>query len=229
MTWSKNLDDSYASGSANAFNTFSGSTPPSQPQDVYNLKNEWALASVDTPLSVTGAVTYALPLGKGKKYLNSNKLVDYAVGGWQINAITTYRTGFPLFIYQQNLNSVIGTGDQRPNATGVSPSMSGSVEERINNYINKAAFSTAPAFTFGNVSRSINYRGPGGKNWDVSIFKDFKIKELLTAEFRAEALNATNTPLFANPNTQFGTSNFGRVTYQSNLARQLQLGVRFFF
>ena len=55
------------------------------------------------------------------------------------------------------------------------------------------------------------------------------IKERLTGQFRAEALNAFNSPKFANPNTQFGTASFGKVTYQSNLARQLQLGVRFFF
>lgn len=83
------------------------------------------------------------------------------MGGWQINNTMIYQTDFPLFIYQQNLNSVIGTGKQRPNATGVSPSMPGSGEQRIYGYINPAAFSQAPAFTFGNVSRSIPYHGPG--------------------------------------------------------------------
>jgi hypothetical protein len=229
LTWSKNYDNSYASGSANAFNTFSGSTPPGQPQDVYNLNREWSLASVDTPITVGGAFTYELPFGTGKKFLNSSKLVDYAIGGWKLNAVTTYRTGFPLFVYQTNNNSVIGTGEQRPNATGVSPAVSGSVESRVFGYINPAAFSTAPAFTFGNISRSLDYRGPGMKNWDVSLFKDFKIRERLSGQFRAEALNATNSPLFANPNTQFGTANFGKITYQSNLARQLSLGVRFMF
>ena len=229
LTYAKNYDNAFGMGSANAFNGFSGSTPPSVPQDVYNLGREWSLAAVDTPVSVTGAVTYALPFGKGKKYLSSSKMLDYAIGGWQLNATTNYRTGFPLFIFQQNQNGVIGTGAQRPNATGISPTLSGSVEERIGGYLNPAAFSLAPAFTFGNLSRSINTRGPGMKNWDVSIFKDFKFREKFNGQFRAEALNALNSPLFANPNTQFGNANFGKITYQSNLARQLQLGVRFFF
>jgi len=229
LTWSRNMDNAFGMGSANAFNGFSGSTPPSVPQDVYNLSREWTLASVDTPISVTGAFTYSLPFGTGKKYLNSNKWLDYAIGGWQMNATTTYRTGFPLFIFQQNQNSVIGAGAQRPNATGISPVVSGSTESKINDYINPAAFSLAPAFTYGNLSRSINYMGPGMKNWDASIFKDFKIREKFNGQLRAEALNLTNSPLFANPNTQFGSANFGKVTYQSNLARQLQLGVRIFF
>jgi hypothetical protein len=140
-----------------------------------------------------------------------------------------YQTGFPLFIYQQNLNSNIGTGEQRPNATGISPSMPGSDTARLYNYINPAAFTQAPAFTFGNVSRSIGYRGPGMANWDTSLFKDFKVKEKFNGQFRMETLNTFNSPLFANPNTQFGNASFGKITYQANLPRQLQLGVRFFF
>jgi hypothetical protein len=229
LTFAKNLDNEWGSGGSNSFNTFSGSTPPSQPQNYYNLGAEWALASTDTPLTFTNTFSWQLPFGQGRRFLGSNKWLDYAVGGWSLNATALYQTGFPLFIYQQNLNSVIGTGEQRPNATGISAAMPGSVEQRINAYINPAAFSQAPAFTFGNVSRSINLFGPGTKNWDASLFKNFKIKERLTGQFRVEALNALNSPKFANPNTQFGTASFGKITYQSNLPRQLQLGVRFFF
>jgi hypothetical protein len=229
LTWSKNYDNEWAMGGSNAFNTFSGSTPASQPQNYYNLNAEWALSAVDTPLRFSDSFTYELPFGKGKRYLNSHKWMDYAVGGWQVNGTMIYQTGFPLFIYQQNLNSNIGTGEQRPNATGISPSMSGSVLDRLNGYINPAAFSQAPAFTFGNLGRNINYRGPGMANWDTSIFKNFKIHERFNGQFRAETLNTFNSPLFANPNTQFGAASFGKITYQANLPRQLQLGVRFFF
>ena len=109
------------------------------------------------------------------------------------------------------------------------PAVAGSVEQRLTGYINPAAFSTAPAFTFGNLSRDIGYRGPGMKNWDASIFKSIKVGEKFTGQFRAEALNLFNSPQFANPNTQFGTAAFGTIKYQANLPRQLQLGVRFMF
>ena len=128
-----------------------------------------------------------------------------------------------------NLNSIIGTGVQRPNATG-SARMSGSVEDRIGGYINPAAFSQAPAFTFGNLSRSIDYRGPGMKNWDASMFKNFKIWERLTGQFRAEALNPFNSPLFPNPNTAYApAARIRQITSQVNFARLIQLGVRFYF
>jgi hypothetical protein len=231
LTWSKNMDNEFGNGTSNAFNGFSGPSPASQPQDYYNLQNELSLASVNTPLRFTGGWSYFLPFGRGRQFLNQSKLLDYLVGGWAVNGTTIYQTGFPLFVFQQNLNSVIGTGEQRPNATGVSPAMPGSVEQRLNGYINPAAFSQAPAFTFGNLARSLPYRGPGMANWDLSVFKDFTIRERLKGQFRAEALNAMNTPLFSNPNTQFApnSSSFGKITYQANLPRQVQLGVYFHF
>jgi len=232
FTWSKNRDNEFGNGTSNAFNTFSGSTPPSQPQNYYDLNSEWSLASVDTPMRFTATWSYALPFGKGKHFWNNNnRLLDYLIGGWQVNGTAIYQTGFPLFVFQQNLNSVIGTGEQRPNATGIRAAEPGSVEQRIYGYINPAAFSQAPSFTFGNLSRSIDYRGPGMGNWDASVFKDFKVKERFNGQFRAEALNAFNSPQFANPNTQYApnSSSFGKITYQANLPRQLQLGVRLSF
>ena len=166
-----------------------------------------------------------------KPWLKSNGVVNAIVGGWQLNGTVIYQMGFPLLIYQQNLNSVIGAGVQRPNATGTNPVTSGSLEERMNNYINPAAFSQAPAFTFGDVSRSIGMRGPGQANWDLSLFKDFKVRERFAGQFRCEALNAFNTPLFANPNTLYTptSASLGKITYQANLPRQLQLGIRLSF
>ncbi len=224
FTWSKNMDNEFGSG-----NFLSGSTTSAQ--DYYNLRNEYSLAVNDTPLRYTAAFTYDLPFGQGKRFLSGNRALDYVVGGWQINGTAIYQAGFPLAIYQQNQNSVIGTQAQRPNATGISPEVSGSVEERLNGYINVAAFSAAPAFTFGNVSRTINYRGPGMKNWDASLFKNFKIWERVTGQFRLEALNTLNSPQFSNPNTQYipGGTAFGKITYQANFPRLLQMGVRFIF
>ncbi len=224
FTWSKNMDNEFASG-----NFFSGSS--SAPQDAYNLAAEYSLAVTDTPLRWANTVSYYLPFGKGKMLLtNANKFTDLAVGGWQINFTNIYQTGFPLAIYQAtNNNSILGAGVQRPNATGISPVVSGSVESRLTGYINPAAFSSAASYTYGNLARTIDYRGPGMKNWDISLFKNFAITERFNAEFRAEALNAFNSPEFPNPNTKYGSQSFGTITSQVNFSRLLQLGVRFAF
>lgn len=103
---------------------------------------------------------------------------------------------------------------------------SGNLHERLNGYINPAAFSTAPQFTFGNLARILEMRGPGLAQWDMSLFKNIPIRETLSAQFRLEALNAFNTPYFGGPNNAFGTSAFGRITSQVNIARQLQLALK---
>ena len=156
--------------------------------------------------------------------------MNYMVGGWVVNAVSVYQSGFPLQISQStNFNSAFGYASQRPNATGTSPVTSGSLEQRLNNYINPAAFSAAPEFTFGNLGRTIDMRGPGQANWDLSVFKNVTIKETLKAQFRCEALNAMNTPLFYGPSVSFGSSTFGKITSQANFSRQLQLALRFSF
>jgi hypothetical protein len=177
------------------------------------------------------AVTYELPVGRGKRFLSgSSRLVDYMVGGWSINTVSVVHSGFPLQISQAtNQNSIFGYQSQRPNATGVSPETRGSLEDRLNSYINPAAFSAAPLGTFGNLARTIPMRGPGQANLDASIFKTFAITERFKGQFRAEALNATNTPLFYGPNTSFGSGSFGKITSQANFSRQLQLALRFSF
>ncbi len=72
FTWSKNMDNEFASG-----NFFSGSS--SAPQNAYNLEAEYALALSDTPLRWSNTLTYELPFGKGKEFLGgTSKAVDLA-------------------------------------------------------------------------------------------------------------------------------------------------------
>ena len=224
FTWSRNYDSS----SGGAGNFLNGGN--AGPQNPYNFGSEYGLSNVDAPLRWSSAITYELPFGKGRKMLNHNRALDEVVGGWSINAISVYQSGFPVQITQStNNNSIFGYASQRPSATGVSPVTSGSLESRLGNYINPAAFVTSPRGTFGNLARTLDMRGPGQANWDLSVFKSISITEKFKGQFRAEALNAFNTPMFAAPNTSFGSSSFGRITSQVNFARMMQLGIRFFF
>jgi hypothetical protein len=222
LTWSRNMDQS----NGGAGNTFS--SQPSTAQDNYNLGAEWGLSTINTPVRWTTAVNYELPFGRGKQFVNRSKLADLAAGGWTVNLQTTMQTGFPLAISQSNLNGALGTTNQRPNATGISPETPGSLEDRLGNYINRAAFATAPQFTFGNVSRTIGMRGPGISNIDLSMFKSYTF-ERFKAQFRCEVFNLTNTPQFYGPQTNINSSTFGQITSQANFSRIFQLGIRLGF
>jgi hypothetical protein len=198
-------------------------------QNAYDRGAEQSLSTQDAPNRFTTAITYELPFGKGKPFLNSGRLFNAVAGGWSANAIGIVQTGFPLAVTQPNNNSVIGASLQRPNATGLPAATSGATDARLNDWLNPAAFSQAPQFTFGNLNPFLAARGPQLFNWDLSAFKGFVIGERVKAQFRAEALNATNTPYFGNPNTTYASPTFGKITSQINNARLIQLGARFTF
>jgi hypothetical protein len=222
-TWSQSMDGTFGTTLNNLTGTSGGI------QNAYDVAAEYSISNMNAPHRWSSGFTVELPFGKGKPMLANNKALDLIAGGWSVNAVTIYQAGFPLTVTQQsNNNSVAGAAAQRPTATGVPASNPGGLMARLDNYLNPAAFSQTPQFGFGNVSRTIGLRGPGQSSWDMSVFKTFTIYEGFKAQFRAEALNAFNTPLFRSPNTAVGNANFGRVTQQANFPRLIQLGVRFF-
>lgn len=222
-TWSKNLDASF--GAANQIAGQSGALPNAYDQDA-----EYGLSIADATHRFSNSFTWELPVGRGKAWLSRGGAADWVLGGWELNVVNIFQSGFPLAIIQNNnLNAAVGAAVQRPNATGISPATAGTVQERLDNYINPAAFSTAPQFTFGNVSRTIPVRAPGWANWDLALFKTFRAGEHFRAQFRAEALNALNTVQFNRPNVNFGNPTFGRITSQLNFPRFFQFGARFWF
>jgi hypothetical protein len=77
--------------------------------------------------------------------------------------------------------------------------------------------------------RVSDIRNDGIYNFDLSIFKNFRVVERVTVQFRAEALNAFNTPRFGGPNTSVTSSTVGAITSQANAPRQIQFGLKVLF
>jgi hypothetical protein len=64
---------------------------------------------------------------------------------------------------------------------------------------------------------------------DLSVFRQFPITERFRIEFRFEAFNVTNTPVWAIPVSSLDSPNFGAVTHTANVPRQLQFGLKLYF
>ena len=224
-TWSSNWDNLWgASSTLNPGNN--------GPQDIYNLSPEYARAINDIPNRFTVSGTYELPFGRGKQFLgNSNKLLDLVVGGWRFNDITIIQNGAPVPISQStNNNSALGNGIQRPTIVpGINPCYTGRPEDRLATYFNTAAFTATPAYSYGNQARTSTCYGPGYINSDLSLNKNFTVTERIHAEFRAEALNAFNTPQFNGPSVGIGSSSAGQITGTLGFPRLVQLGGRLTF
>jgi trimeric autotransporter adhesin len=229
-TWSKNFDAT----SGGAGNNLNGGN--ASPQNVYDLRSEYGLSYLDATHRISQTYTYELPIGKGKSFgAGMNKWADMAIGGWSINAVSVINSGFPLQITQNNNNnSIIFASSQRPSSAGVNPFNGGNLAQWTDGpaggaYLKSSAFIATPALQFGNLSRTINVRSLRQVNWDMSLFKTFSVTERIKAQFRAEALNAMNTPMFRAPNVAFGSGAFGRITAQANFPRFIQLGFRVSF
>jgi hypothetical protein len=224
-TWSRNFDGSYETSSPSG-----GSNPG--PQNIYDLKSEWGRSFIDVPNRFTLAGSYVLPVGRGKRFLNNAGRWNYAIGDWQLSAVTYYQNGFPLDITQNNQNGLISAAVQRPNINpDVSGKTSGSLYSRVNGYINPKAFTAVGEFQFGNEPKASTLRGPGpgAGNWDSTLIKSVAIRDRVNIAFRAEAQNIFNHPWFALPNTTLGSSTFGQITSDYNTPRKIQMGGRITF
>ena len=232
-TWSSNKNNIF--GERNAFSNNGGGQ--SRPMNSYDLEAEYSPSATEQPHRVNFALTAELPFGKGKSRLSDPGLARTLLGGWSVTAVGYFQTGFPVVITQASNNSGVFGRIQRPNLTGTDPATSGSTESHydakcgcIANWFNPAAWSQAPAFTFGNAPRTDSrMRTPNKTQTDLAFQKVEPVGGSRTLMVRFEMINVLNNSQFSGPNTSFGSSNFGRITGLRGFPRLMQIMVRFGF
>lgn len=180
-------------------------------------------------------ISYALdlPFGHGKKYLsNARGIVEKLAGGWGVDGMTVFQSGFPLkFGTSLNLTNSFG-GGSRPNVNCSNTGISGSATARLNQWFNTSCFSQPPAFTFGNEGRvDPNLRQQETHNFDFAIYKDIglALEDRVRLQFRTEFFNLFNSPQFGPPGTTVGTPQFGVVSSQVNNPRLVQFALKLLF
>ncbi|MBA3440818.1 MAG: TonB-dependent receptor [Pyrinomonadaceae bacterium] len=198
-------------------------------QNAYDLSAERSLSEADVARRLVFSHTLELPIGRGRALFgNSSGFVDKLIGGWSLSGIATIHSGYPLALTSNGNSGVFG-GVLRPNSIGRSAGLTGPVESRLTKFFDTSAFTIPAPFTFGNTSRTLpDVRGPGRRNYDLTLSKTFPIKEPVSLLFRAEAFNLTNTPYFFNPGTNLGAANFGVISAASG-ERQVQFTLKLLF
>jgi hypothetical protein len=196
------------------------------PQDSFCLECEWGLSIFDVRHRFVSSILYELPFGAGRRYLQ-NGIAGAILGGWQISAITSISSGFPRNVTVGVDRSNTGGGQDRPNATG-EPVELPRDQRTIQRWFNTNAYVMQPAGTWGNVGRN-TVTGPGITNVDASIIRNFRINDSKTVQFRLEAFNAFNHPIWDDPNTSLTSPNYGTITNTRKPMRELQLGLKFVF
>jgi hypothetical protein len=194
-------------------------------EDAYNLALETGNSVFDVRQRFVLSSVYELPFGKGKAFLNSSRIGNAVLGGWQLSGILSKQTGLP-FTPTENVDASNTGTTERPNRISSGALPSG--QQTIQQWFNVAAFATPAAYTFGNSGRDILY-GPGQTNTDLGLSRVTRLNERLHLEFRAEAFNLFNTPQFGNPGTTIGTATAGIISTTLHAQRQLQFALRLAF
>jgi len=194
-------------------------------QNPYNITNDKGVAGYDETHIFSTSIVYEVPFGKGQKWSAGNGFLDNLIGGWQVNGILALSSGTPYDVqapYQiSNTNNISGAeradvvGNPYANTTPLNP-------------INVAAFALPAPYTFGDMGRN-SLRSDWHRNLDLSVFRSFPIHEAIKLQFRIEAFNLFNTPVFAQPDNNITDPNFGQVSSTANTERQLQAALKLYF
>ena len=194
-TYSHSIDDASSAGDGSFV-------------DSYDLAANRASSNFDQRHVFTLSYIYDLPFFKG------SGLAHTLLGGWQWSGITTIQSGTPYTITNAGDGGAI-PGDNAGVADGTAtagsrPDLIADPNARIPGsgptslggtqygplLVNPGAFAAPQGLTFGNAGRNI-VRNPRQTNFDMALYKRFRVRESMSFEFRAEAFNVFNHTEFA--------------------------------
>ena len=190
------------------------------------------------------SASYELPFGKGKAFAKSG-IGAAVLGDWTLNSLFGHVSGSPFTVSASSAScNCPGLGTQTADQIKASVAVVGSGVGG-NAYFDPLAYAPVTGARLG-TSGFNQLRGPGNTNMDLNIFRAFSITERLKMQVRAEAMNVSNTPHFANPganvsNLQLNSdgsvknlNGFSQITATNQLGRLLdqryfRFGLRFMF
>ena len=201
----------------------------------YASRRVWNYGESSTDRTHILSINWLWALPKASS-LTNQFLVKTLFDDWRISGIATFISGAPTGIGFSETNGadLIGGGDgQRVNVT-CNPQLSKG-QQTFYEFFNTSCISAPVLGYIGNADRIV-FRGPGTENFNMSLFRTFKVKERVTFELRAETYNTFNHTQFTGVNTsaQFNPSGvqtntaFGQFTSAAS-PRYMQLAGRITF
>jgi Carboxypeptidase regulatory-like domain len=193
FTYSKFLNDMDVS-------PFNGQGGTINFQNAHAPASNYAPSNFDIRTSLKSSVVYQLPFGRGRTWLNQNRILDEGIGGWQVSAIVINQTGNPFTVtYNGANNSYSQAGSWYPNVLRPAQDIK---KKSINEWYDPTAYVVAANATFGN-SRRNSLRAPGIDTTNLSLGKTFNLPEGIGLQIRADASNVFNHPDFDAPDGNF--------------------------
>jgi hypothetical protein len=179
-----------------------------------NFHYDWGNADIAVKHRVSIRANYALPFGKSLHGFQKTALAN-----WQLNAIAFWQTGLPFTVYaSSNLINLPNVTTDRPDA--VAGQSYYASNPSIYNWINLNAFRAQPIGHPGSEGRNQLF-APDQRQVDISIFKDFVIRERYSLSLRGECFNISNTENFAQPVSTISSFNSAGVATNASQFGQI--------
>jgi hypothetical protein len=220
-TYAKSIDDSSSAGGDKNILTSVGGQVGGQVAFGGSRQNDRSVSTFDQRHVFHANEIYDLPFGQGRQYLNhAPRVVDWIAGGWTISGLQRISSGFPYIVYLADANQIGDlTHSARPDINLGVPLVNPNYDRNCPTgtgcqpYLNPAAFMRPALGALGNAPRTLDgARGPWQPFFDASLQKTFKLHgEKYRLQFRVDALNAFNHPVFA-----VYPSNQGGADFMSN-------------
>jgi hypothetical protein len=159
---------------------------------------------------------------------HANSVLRSICNGWTVSTIASARSGTPLTITTGTDVNLDGTNNDRANLVGnpvLDPNRSRRQVTAM--WFNTAAFVKPVTGQDGNAGRNI-IDDPGIKNVDLGLFREFRVRERMQLQFRAELTNAFNLVNLGDPTTNLSSALFGQIQ-SARAMRETQLGLRLVF
>jgi Carboxypeptidase regulatory-like domain/TonB-dependent Receptor Plug Domain len=198
------------------------------PQNTYNIAANYGPSTLDRRHMLTASYVYSLPWMK-----NQQGFVGHVLGGWEVSGIISYMGGTPLSVTSGNGLDHAGLGVLASDWNSLYPDVvsnpNSGAPHKLGQWFNTAAFQEVPdgVYQVGNEKRGV-VRGPGFGRWDLSLFKNTKVSERVTVQFRAEAFNVWNHTNWSGVSTDMSSDYFGQVTSARD-PRNIQFGLKLMF
>jgi hypothetical protein len=214
-TWSRNMTNSQSESGA-------------APQNPYNLRNEYARATLDRRHVLSVNYIYELPF-----YQNQESAAGKLLGGWQISGITYFFTGLG-FSPATSSNDPAGLGLLGNSPSGARPDVicdpNANAPHAFTQFYNTACFANPPAGVnrVGNAGRN-TIQGPSTTRFDATLAKSIRLGETSSIQLRWEVFNIFNHTNFTTLGLNITTpATYGFVTATRD-PRNMQLGIKFLF
>jgi outer membrane receptor protein involved in Fe transport len=197
--WSKSLDTGTGNGHGSGIDIY---------QNAYNPGLNYGLSDFNSANTLVGQVVYELPFGRQRHFV-LHGVADQVLGGWRASSIFTWRSGTPFTpVIQGSVADAIDPGLAPSLSAGSTLYPAVISNPQVSNgslthWFNPAAYADPTYGSFGSSGRN-TLIGPQFSDVDISLAKEFSLREAIKLGIRADAYDAFNHINFANPDANVG-------------------------